>query len=113
MNKEAFEGVIKFLSVMATGNQLPDRLKIDAEHVRLIMTADTAEIAEVSKAALVIDGIKRSQEQNLHFVLVAAVICFFLGRYLIIWSKSITPGVLFDLVVCIIKQTATALNCLN
>ena len=41
------------------------------------MTADTAEIAEVSKAALVIDGIKRSQEQNLHFVLFAAIIVFF------------------------------------
>ena len=66
-NKEAFEGVIKFLNVMASGTKLPDRLKIDAEHVCLILTADTAEIAEVSKAALVIDGIKRSQEQILLF----------------------------------------------
>ena len=86
MNKEAFEGVINFLSVMATGSQLPDRLKIDAEQVRLIMTADTAEIAEVSKAALVIDGIKRSQEQNLHFVLFAAIIVFLVSYHLLFFG---------------------------
>ena len=67
MNKEAFEGIIKFLSAMATGAKLPDRLRTDAEHVRLILTADASEISEVSKAVEVVDGIKRSQEQNLGY----------------------------------------------
>lgn len=54
---------MQFLNAMSSGEKLPERLKVDANQVRLILTADIAELDEALKATTKVDGIKRSPDQ--------------------------------------------------
>ena len=65
MNKPWLDATVQFLTALANGNQLPERLQTDAGHVLRIMTADTAEIQHVNASLILMDGLKRSPEQSL------------------------------------------------